>query len=144
MSSELASESRVPEEAYFALCKAAFVLSSPSATALRSGAKDTRERDVPGASRASIDERDTGGEGTLSDQVTTESEENGRPVESILLRTLVGEGDNEGVQLTGVCSIATASSGEVEACDLEGGADAEGSGVENIALAGVSMLPGVA
>ena len=90
MSSELASESRVPEDASFALCKAGFVLPSASATALRSGAKDTRERDVPGASRASIDEGDAGGEDTLSDQVTIESEENSRPVESMLPKALAG------------------------------------------------------
>ena len=58
MSSELASESRVPEEASFSLCRTAFVLTSPSAAALVSGAKDTPVRDGPGALGASIDELD--------------------------------------------------------------------------------------
>ena len=87
----------------------------------------------------------------LSDQVTTESDDNlnGGPLGSILSRTSVGEGDDEmsseGAGLTGVRSTATASGGEVVACDLGRGADAEDSGVESsIVLAEVSILPSVA
>ena len=79
--------------------------------------------------------------------VTKESEGNSRPVGSISSTIGPGEADDRGfrspeaVWLTAVCSTATTSGGEVEDFDLEGGADAEDSGVEICVVLGEASIP---
>ena len=126
----------------FSLRRTAFAPASSSATASRSDAEDSCERGGPRAVGADFDESDPGEGNARSDAVTAESGSNSRPVGSILSRTGVEEADDGAFRspgamwLTAVCSTATTSGGQVEDFDLEGGGDADKSGVDT------SIVPG--
>ena len=79
-----------------------------------------------------------------SDTVKGKSEVNGGPVGStdISSRACVGEGVDETSRPTAGCSTTMASGGEVDALDLGGGVDDEGSGVERcVVLEEGALLP---
>ena len=65
-----------------------------------------------------------------SDPVTRESEVNGGPVEGILLRTGVGEGNNGTSRSSKGVRLSAASDEEALDLGAGGGLDAKGSGVE--------------
>jgi hypothetical protein len=95
------------------MCKAAYVLPSPSEAPPGSGAEDSHERYGLSVLGANPDKCDPGEENCWSDPVTVKSQGKNRPVGGVSIRT-GAEKDNNGtfrspevVWMAAVCSTAT-------------------------------------